>query len=131
LTQIESEGNDPTLSGESYGTPHDLATIYNRNAKGDVPDGYDEEDPDPVGRPKEKASIFKTDQSAFGRDPLGSKDMKDIGTNKSNYKSKPSAYAMEGLKKVAEKKRKKMTIFEQKSEEPGLLDEKNIIGEDI
>jgi len=44
LQQIENEGNDPIESGESYGTPHDLATLYGkgRNGVGDVPDGYDE-----------------------------------------------------------------------------------------
>ena len=28
LTQIENEGNDPQESGKSYGTPHDLASIW-------------------------------------------------------------------------------------------------------
>ena len=28
LNQIENEGNDPLESGESYGTPHDLAGMY-------------------------------------------------------------------------------------------------------
>jgi hypothetical protein len=26
--QIEQEGNDPTVTGVSYGTPHDLASIH-------------------------------------------------------------------------------------------------------
>jgi hypothetical protein len=134
--QLETEGNDPSVSGESYGTPHDLASIYKANASGpeDVPDGYDEFSQvkkDVGGRPKEKASIYKTDASASGRDPLGAKGMKDIKPDKFTYKDKPSAYALEAMKMVADKKRKKMTIFEQKIEEPGLLDEKNIIGEDI
>ena len=30
--QIESEGNDPIKSGESFGTPHDLA-VYNKVVK--------------------------------------------------------------------------------------------------
>jgi hypothetical protein len=131
--QLETEGNDPALSGESYGTPHDLATIYKNNADGkqDVPDGYDEKDANPVGRPKEKASIYKTDASPTGRDPLGAKGMKDMKPDKLTYKDKPSAYALEAMKMVVDKKKKKMVIFEQKTEEPGLLDEKNIIGEDI
>ncbi len=29
-TQIENEGNDPAKSGVSYGTPHDLASMYGR-----------------------------------------------------------------------------------------------------
>ena len=69
--QIENEGNDPIESGESYGTPHDLAGMYatkrDKHIK-DVPDGYDENEP---GRPKSKLSNFGTDQSNFSRDPLG------------------------------------------------------------
>ncbi len=136
--QIENEGNDPALSGESYGTPHDLASVYNRR-EGDpsLPDGYDEKEANPVGRPKEKASIYKTDDSSFGRDPLGAKGMKDIDSSKDSltYKNRPSAYALESLKHInASKlgnKNKKVILFEQKNNEPGLLDEKNIIDNDI
>ena len=28
LEQIEAEGNDPVSTGKSYGTPHDLASLY-------------------------------------------------------------------------------------------------------
>ena len=61
-----------------------MATIYKNNASGhsDVPSDYDEfekVEKDLGGRPKEKASIFKTDKSSFGRDPLGSKGMKKDG----------------------------------------------------
>ena len=42
LAQIENEGNDPAKSGTSYGTPHDLASMYGRRAvstpKGGEPD---------------------------------------------------------------------------------------------
>jgi hypothetical protein len=71
--QIATEGNDPVITGESYGTPHDLASLYGqtRYSKPDVPDGYDENEP---GRPKEKASTIGTDDSPHGRDPLGKKD---------------------------------------------------------
>jgi hypothetical protein len=30
LTQIAAEGNDPVETGKSYGTPHDLASLYGR-----------------------------------------------------------------------------------------------------
>lgn len=71
LEQITTEGNDPVVTGESYGTPHDLATLYGpRNTNPDIPDGYDERKP---GRPKEKASTIGTDDSPHGRDPLGKK----------------------------------------------------------
>ena len=29
-SQIESEGNDPLETGKSYGTPHDLASLYGK-----------------------------------------------------------------------------------------------------
>lgn len=134
-TQIETEGNDPSISGESYGTPHDLASIYSdrgeKPADADIPDGYDEKK-NPVGRPKEKASIFKTDKSAFGRDPLGSKGMKPETPLDKTRKDKVRPFAMEQtLSQLKGRNSKKVVIFEQKEAEPGLLDEKNILNHDI
>jgi len=93
--QIEAEGNDPAKSGVTYGTPHDLASMYGRRAtstpKGGepskLPPGYSElEDnkdsewgqPGPEGgRPREKASIYGTQENPMGgRDPLGQHGMK-------------------------------------------------------
>ena len=62
--QIEQEGNDPTITGVSYGTPHDLASMHMSS---------DEvEEKDPGGRPKEG---IKSGQhaNAFGWDPTGKK----------------------------------------------------------
>ena len=77
MAQIETEGNDPITTGRSYGTPHDLASLYGRGRYEDnsVPDGYDEKAP--LGRPEEKASNINTQDNAFGRDRLGRKDMKN------------------------------------------------------
>jgi hypothetical protein len=71
LQQIEDEGNDPLESGKSYGTPHDLASLYGRGRYGDnsVPEGYDENVP--LGRPKVKVSNRNTQDDAFGKDRLG------------------------------------------------------------
>tara|TARA_R100000329_G_scaffold148063_1_gene136434 strand:+ start:5 stop:1126 length:1122 start_codon:yes stop_codon:yes gene_type:complete len=93
--QIEAEGNDPAKSGVTYGTPHDLASMYGRRSvatpkggePGKLPPGYSEvEDkkeqewgqPGPEGgRPREKASVYGTqDNPMGGRDPLGQIDMK-------------------------------------------------------
>ena len=78
LSQIEAEGNDPITTGRSYGTPHDLASLYGKGRMesdpGNVPDGYDEKVP--LGRPQEKVSNINTQDNAFGRDRLGRKDMK-------------------------------------------------------
>ena len=84
IAQIEGEGNDPAKSGATYGTPHDLASMYGRRAtptaKGagqdEVPQGYEEQpswgQPGPEGgRPTEKASIYGTNDALGGRDPLG------------------------------------------------------------
>jgi hypothetical protein len=89
LAQIEAEGNDPAKSGMTYGTPHDLASMYGRRAtatpKGgepkDLPKGYSEVpdwgEPGPEGgRPVEKASVYNTNDGLGGRDPLGQHGMK-------------------------------------------------------
>lgn len=77
ISQIENEGNDPIVSGQSYGTPHDLASIYGSREQGEVPAGYDERDAQPEGRPRVKASILGTQQDpAGGRDRLGVHGMK-------------------------------------------------------
>jgi len=88
IAQIESEGNDPAKSGMTYGTPHDLASMYGRRSvatpkggePGAVPPGYSEVEkeqewgqPGPEGgRPTEKASVYGTNDNPLGgRDPLG------------------------------------------------------------
>ena len=90
LAQIEGEGNDPAKSGTTYGTPHDLASMYGRRSTstpkgagpGEVPVGYEDKpewgEPGPEGgRPREKASIYGTnDNPVGGRDPLGQHGMK-------------------------------------------------------
>ena len=83
LGQIENEGNDPAKSGKSYGTPHDLATLYGkgRNGVGEtgaIPPGYDEKNP--VGRPKEKSSIVGTQKDPLGKDRLGSTENSTLYT---------------------------------------------------
>ena len=79
IAQIEAEGNDPAKSGRSYGTPHDLASMYGRRATatekgggpGSVPAGYNEVGPE-GGRPREKMSVYGTnDDPMGGRDRLG------------------------------------------------------------
>jgi hypothetical protein len=90
IAQIEAEGNDPAKSGVTYGTPHDLASMYGRRSvatpkggsPGEVPQGYSELEPEKEqewgqpgpegGRPREKASVYGTNDNPMGgRDPLG------------------------------------------------------------
>ena len=83
IDQIESEGNDPSKTGEAYGTPHALASLYGPGrypGTEGVPKGYDEDKlayPDQVlGRPVEKASNINTQDSPLGKDRLGVNAMK-------------------------------------------------------
>jgi hypothetical protein len=67
IAQIETEGNDPVVTAESFGTPHDIASM---------------EVPGKVGRPKEYKSSYETDEHPMGRDPLGKKASSDISMDK-------------------------------------------------
>ena len=62
--QIEQEGNDPSVTGVSFGTPHDLATVHMSS------DGVEVKDKG--GRPPEGIK-FGQHKNAFGWDPVGNK----------------------------------------------------------
>ena len=124
LAQIETEGNDPLTTGRSYGTPHDLASLYGQGRMesdpANVPDGYNEKEP--LGRPEEKVSNINTQQNVFGKDRLGKKEMK--------VDDQP------GLRESAEKQflknrslleaMSKEVVFKTDKAKESLLDEKNI-----
>ena len=81
--QIENEGNDPAKSGESQGTPSDLAlgrSGHELDDEGGAPEGGFEG----AGRPKEPNKYGK-DSGVRGRDPLGSHDMKKGGSSSPKY----------------------------------------------
>ena len=134
IGQIENEGNDPVESGESFGTPHDLASLYGKGRYDGVPAGYDEDKKEPVGRPEEKVSNRNTQDDNFGKDRLGSKGMKDIGMDtklKQDFKGgSPLALETANSKIYNSMKNifnKKEVIFEQKEiKKPSLLDETNL-----
>jgi len=128
LNQIEAEGNDPVETGKSYGTPHDLASLYGGGRMdsdpANVPKGYDPNKPD-LGRPEEKVSDRNTQDSAFGKDRLGAKGMKrDVNEPKSSYKGK-SPLALETLLSKVPINSKKL-VFENNNKGESLLDESNI-----
>ena len=133
LAQVENEGNDPAKTGKSFGTPHDLASMYGKgrsgmNVDGTVPPGYDEKRP--VGRPQEKASIIGTQQDPLGKDRLGRRDNNPLytanipdegsGTPKAMFELKKYKGLFEGLN-IARKE-----LAMGPDQEPSLLDEKNI-----
>jgi hypothetical protein len=132
--QIEEEGNDPAISGVSYGTPHDLASIYKNNASGPNPGVPDEKDlgkkVNSVGRPITHASAYGTDRSPFGRDPLGKIDNKiEKTSNKgNNIKAKPYILEQSLIKDAKNFYNKKVHLFENEGKVVSFLDEENIKG---
>jgi hypothetical protein len=135
LAQIENEGNDPAKTGKSFGTPHDLASLYGKgrsgmNVDGEIPPGYDEKRP--VGRPQEKSSIINTQNDPLGKDRLGAGENGTLytanqpeegsGTPKSMFELKRHKGLFEGMN-IA---RKQLVVGPD--QEPSLLDEKNIKG---
>jgi len=125
-TQIESEGNDPLETGKSYGTPHDLASLYGQGRyqsdPGNVPDGYDEKAP--LGRPQEKVSNRNTQDSNFGKDRLGVAGMKDDYNNPtSTFESAKTVYNKN--KQLIESLGKQM-VFDSDKKKESLLDESRI-----
>ena len=128
--QIENEGNDPIESGESYGTPHDLANVYANNRikdRGDVPSGYDEREP---GRPKTKLSDFGSDKGNFSRDPLGKSGL--TADDEPKRTNNVSTFALEENSRILKKlslgrlKGKQLLSEEGKT---SMLSEENIIKE--
>jgi hypothetical protein len=124
LSQIETEGNDPLTTGRSYGTPHDLASLYGQGRvdsdPSNVPDGYDEKKP--LGRPEEKVSNINTQDNVFGKDRLGKKEMKtddQLGIRESAEKN------LLKNRSLLESMSKEIVFTSDKAKE-SLLDEKNI-----
>jgi hypothetical protein len=142
--QIENEGNDPAKTGESFGTPHDLASMSQQGGEdngastpteeGGAPDGGF----DGAGRPKEGGTYGK-DKSPFGRDPLGNKGI-DIKSDSVRYSynanevlNKEVTNSMLSKMKTKVKSRKiiieSLKMDDDNVESP-LLDEKNILNSD-
>ncbi len=129
ISQIENEGNDPVVSGQSFGTPHDLASIYGSREQGEVPPGYDERDANPEGRPRVKASILGTQKDpAGGRDRLGVHGMKGgYPSDAENVKESTNNTKVVFLRNKDIFAPKKTMIFEEaQPESSDLLNEDNI-----
>ena len=138
INQIENEGNDPVKTGKSYGTPHDLASLYGKGRTqsdpNNLPDGYDEKEP--LGRPQKSKTKIGKQNSNFGKDRLGVKRMKDIDKNDSNsikpgFKGGP--LTLEGTKttylknkNMLKKLDKKILLFEEENSSSSLLDESQL-----
>ena len=126
-------------SGKSYGTPHDLASLYGKGRSysdpNNLPDGYNEKVP--LGRKKERISNRNTQNDNFGKDRLGANDMKDIkpdnnlrnnfkGNSPLSLESKGYAKKLNDMLKDIPSPVKKKIIFEDDKSGESLLDESNI-----
>lgn len=151
FTQIEEEGNDPSETGQAFGTPHQLASLY--GGKGDmpldVPTGYDETNPnEPTkmpGRPQKYKSTYGKDESPFGRDAIGKGDLRSGGSGENSSSLKHSfkggsAIALESTKleflrnksmldsMMASRVGRKVRLFESDSlNESNILEESTLI----
>ena len=134
LNQIEAEGNDPVTTGKSYGTPHDLASLYGmgrtQSDPANVPDGYGQDDPQ-LGRPKDSMTTRGKQNNNFGKDPLGVKRMKD--TDKNDGDGRPGLSESESAhvtylknKEIFKSLNKKKLIFEEDANTSSLLDESQL-----
>jgi len=149
FNQISGEGNDPSETGQAFGTPHQLASLY--GGKGDmpldVPTGYNSENPnEPVkisGRPQKYKSTYGKDESPFGRDALGRRDLRSSGAGedsnglRNNFRG-GSAISLENTRLeflrnkqildslLSKKVGRKVPLFESE-----VLNEKNIMQNDI
>jgi hypothetical protein len=138
MKQIVDEGNDPKVTGKSYGTPHDLALAYGKGRMGsnpeNVPDGYD--DDLKLGRPEETGTNKNHQDNAFGKDRLGTAAMKkddQEGYGTPNYKG-GSPLALENAKSVYAKNKTlienlgKAPLFAKEVDNTTLLNEDQLKG---
>ena len=137
--QIENEGNDPAKTGKSYGTPHDLASLYGKGRMGtnaEVPGGYDEKRP--IGRPQEKSSIVGTQRDPLGKDRIGKGEngALNVPNNGGEGSGTPKggspiaiaeAHKIKGALGNIPKEIRKEIVFGP-DQEPSLLNENNIKG---
>ncbi len=135
MGQIAQEGNDPLKTGQTFGTPHDLATNHAKET-GDgrlhsIDFGQKNfKQKDLGGRPAENASTYGTDENEFGRDPLGDKNNKldkSKGISKENLSKKSKNVIREHkIKEVQLVKASLNSKVATVKETGSILDESNI-----
>lgn len=133
LKQIVEEGNDPQVSGKSFGTPWDIASLQvsskmNPGSQEEIdklytPDGRENNE----GKPPQYKGNFETKRDQdFGRDPVGRRE---------NDKTEMPSVAKESFDRLIKKLEKrynkdtKKSLLEKKEENDRLnmLDEGNIL----
>lgn len=80
-TQISEEGNDPAVTGKTFGTPHDIATLHMASKaqfekEDEMKKLYKQDEREFNQGQPEKITDFETRRNQdFGEDPTGKKDM--------------------------------------------------------
>jgi hypothetical protein len=135
--QIEQEGNDPAVTGVSYGTPHDLASVHMSSTE--------VEEKDKGGRPPEGIK-YGQHKNEFGWDPAGIKQIKQAFNPENQktafqpdpkFKRTVGTVAVESILKKFDSKNKSRSIIteslksstqsETDSDAGTMLDENNIL----
>lgn len=126
LTQIIEEGNDPEVTGKSFGTPHDIASMQvaskfvpNQGTedmkKLYTPDEREENE----GKPKQFKSNFETKRDQdFGRDPVGRRE---------NDKVNIPGQTQESIKALFKKFDKTMIKKQKVKNQIKMLNEENLL----
>jgi len=130
IEQIKTEGNDPIKTGQSFGTAHDIASLY--RGDGGVPKGYDSDKGDGPGpgRPEEPGT-YRTHEHPLGWDPLGNKVAGNVSENKLNKRQSIGAYRTM-LNNMPSKRKALTETFDTKikQDNSNLLNEDNILPEE-
>jgi hypothetical protein len=128
LGQVTEEGNDPLETGKSYGTPHDLASLYGKGRTisdpGNVPAGYG--DDATLGRPEKKVSNINTQDNVFGKDRLGRDSMKNDDQQNYNGRINESSQTTYLKNKQFITELDKKLVFQTDKAKESLLDENNL-----
>ena len=128
LEQIKTEGNDPKKTGQSFGTPHDIASLYKGDAG--VPKGYDEREiPEGgwpgAGRPKEPGTYGKH-AHPLGWDPMGHKQNKAAGSVNERQNIAKWGSVLDSMPSKGKALKK---TYDEKEKNTGLLNEENLLDE--
>jgi len=113
-SQIENEGNDPAKTGESQGTPSDMA-MGRTGHELDDEGGSAEGGLAGAGRPKEIPHHGK-DSSVRGRDPFGAHDKKKGGSGSPKYGKSLALAHYDSLKKSMSFGKKEQELITEVSE---------------
>jgi hypothetical protein len=120
-SQLEMEGNDPEISQEALGTPHTLAVLDPETDEPEAPSAF--ENNGKVGRPDEGPKSG-TQDSARGRDPLGTEIRNREGKLSNNVRRRSNTLKRESNLTIAK------NLF-NKSKNASILNENSLLDDNI